>query len=492
MKIFPEPREFQKVAHKKLQDSAHMHRRQLIMAPTGAGKTFLALRIINEALKKNKRALFVCDRITLIDQTSQVAYNYGMQEHGIIQGNHWMTNPDLPFQIASAQTLASRGWRDDYDVIVIDEAHTMHKTWVDYVKTCDAFVIALSATPFSKGLGNIFTNLVNAATMHELVESKILVPMRVFSCTKIDMSGIKTNGDWTDLQAEQRGMEIIGNVVLDWKKFGNDKKTIVFGATINHCQEMANQFNNSGVNAAIFCSDTKDDERKALLKEYRKPDSKIKVLISVEALSKGFDVPDVGCVCDVRPLRKSLSTAMQMWGRGMRSSDGKTELRLLDFSGNIIRFQEDFTDIYFNGLDALDVGEKLDKKVRKDTEEKSQSQCPKCGNSPFYKRCMSCGYEHKQTCTIESIPGVMNEIELCKKYNSGDLRNLWNQIATSVKKGTTNELKKKEYAKNLFKSITGAKECPYNYDIAPIVPVSRKVSGKIKALKVAYWQGRGK
>jgi superfamily II DNA or RNA helicase len=493
MRIFPEPREFQRKAHENLRNGVHLKNRcQVLMAPTGAGKTYLALRIINEALKRNKRALFVCDRITLIDQTSQVSYSYGMPDHGIIQGNHFLTNKHLNFQIASSQTLASRGWgEEDYDVIVIDEVHTMYKTWIDYIQKSSAMVIGLSATPFSKGLGKLFSNLINAATMDELVKAKILVPMRVFSCTKIDMSGIQTRGDWTELQAEQRGLEIIGNVVLDWKKFGNNQKTIVFGATINHCQEMANQFNNDGIKAGVFCDDTSPEERKELLKEYRKPDSKIKVLISVEALSKGFDVPDVGCVCDCRPLRKSLSTAMQMWGRGLRSFPGKTECRLLDFSGNVIRFQEDFTDIYFNGLDALDMGEKLDKKIRKDTEEKSKSQCPKCGNSPFYKRCMSCGYEHKQISTIEHLPGEMKEIELCKKYNSSDMRNLWNQIASSVKNGKTNPVKKKEYAKNLFREITG-NDCPYNYDISPIVPVSRKVSNKIKSIKVAFWKGKDK
>ena len=82
----------------------------------------------------------------------------------------------------------------------------------------------------------------------------------------------------------------------------------------------------------MFCADTTKAEREAILKEYRKPDSAIRVLISVEALAKGFDVPDVGCVVDCRPLRKSLSTAIQMWGRGLRSSPetGKTDCILLD------------------------------------------------------------------------------------------------------------------------------------------------------------------
>src|SRR5450830_1912481 len=191
--------------------------------------------------------------------------------------------------------------------------------------------------------------------------------MRVLSCKRTDMTGAATSGgEWTDEAAEQRGMEIVGDVVTEWLKYGENRKTIVFGSTIKHCQELARQFLDAGVMAAVFTSETTADERKLLLGEYSKPDSTLRVLISVEALAKGFDVPDVGCVVDCRPLRKSLSTAIQMWRRGLRSARGKIECLLLDHSGNITRFAEDFTRIYFYGLETLDDGEAMDKVVRKD------------------------------------------------------------------------------------------------------------------------------
>ena len=138
---------------------------------------------------------------------------------------------------------------------------------------------------------------------------------------------------------------------------------------------MCRQFNESGIPAAAFTSDTTESERKELLDEFSKPDSFYRILLSVEALAKGFDVKDVGCVGDCRPLRKSLSTAIQMWGRGLRSSPetGKQDCILLDFSGNIIRFADDFSDVFYNGLESLDMGEKLDKTIRRDNEEKEES-----------------------------------------------------------------------------------------------------------------------
>ena len=418
---FPAPRKFQLSAHEALrQGFRDGHKNQLIMAPTGAGKTYLGLRICNEAMQKGKRAVFLCDRTTLINQTSEVADAYGLNEHGIIQANHWRRQPDLLLQIASAQTIAKREFWPKLDVLVVDEAHTQYKVWTEYAVQTGAAVIGLSATPFSNGLGKIFTNLINATTMHDLTESGVLVPMRIFSCTKPDMTGAATaGGEWTDKAAEEREMGIIGDVVNEWMTFAENRKTIVFGSTIKHCEELCRQFIDQGVMAAVFTSDTSEKDRESLLEEYRRPDSVLRVLISVEALAKGFDVPDVGCVCDARPLRKSLSTAIQMWGRGLRSHPGKENCYLLDFSGNIVRFADDFTDIFFNGLDKLDDGEKLDKKIRKD-EDYELKGCPKCGYRPFTKRCM--GFRQ----SLWKMPSQGT----CKRYLSAKVRTGKNWLIT--------------------------------------------------------------
>ena len=92
-----------------------------------------------------------------------------------------------------------------------------------------------------------------------------------------------------------------------------------------------------------------------------------------------------------------------MWGRGLRSSPetGKTDCILLDFSGNIIRFADDFSTIFFDGLDALDMGEKLDKVIRKDDDEKPEGKaCPSCGYKPMGKRCVACCHESKSVSLV--------------------------------------------------------------------------------------------
>ena len=494
---FPTLRPFQMLAHESLRDGVRgKHRVQMIMAPTGAGKTILAMNIIKEALDRGKRCLFLCDRKTLIKQTSKVADELGLSAHGIIQAKNPRMNLKLRFQIGSVQTVQRRGIPDGFDVVVIDEAHTLYKAISKHIQSCTAHVIGLSATPFSSGLGNIYSNLINAATMYDLTEAGYLVPMRPFSCTKIDMKDAKTAaGEWTIEAAGERGMEIVGDVVTEWAKFACDRKTIVFGATIAHCREMAKQFNAAGYMAEVFCADTTDDERKAILDEFEKPDSELRILVSVDALAKGFDVKDIGCVCDCRPLRKSLSTAIQMWGRGLRASleTGKVDCLLLDFSGNIVRFADDFAKIFYKGLESLDAGEKLDKTVRKDSA-KEPAKCPKCGFTPCGKICIGCGYEKPaKVSNVQARAGVMAEITLGGKKLADDARHLYAQICTYTRT-TGNPNTAKGRAFRHYQDLNGNKmpDRSWKFEDMPDVPVSSHVTNKIKSLRIAYLNRRSK
>lgn len=491
---FPEPRPFQRTAHESLRKGASEgHRCQMLMAPTGAGKTYLGLQVCAEALKRGRRAIFVCDRTTLINQTSARADEYGLAAHGVFQADHWRTYPSLPFQIASAQTLARRQW-PDADVIVIDEAHTQLKAWTKHIPDVSAHVIGLSATPFSRGLGKLFSNLVNAATMRELTEQKILVPMRVFTCTRANMDGAETRGgEWTDAAAQERGTQIIGDVVSEWHEHATDRKTIVFGATIAHCEELAKRFNADGQIAAVFTSHTTDAQRTALLDEYRKPDSTLRILISVEALAKGFDVPDVSCVVDCRPLRKSLSTAIQMWGRGLRASPntGKKDCILLDHTGNIIRFAADYTDIFENGLDALDSGQKLDQVVRtKKDEDAGDHMCPKCGSIPFVGKCMACGFEAEHKSNIIETAGSLHEITLGAAKTRFAKRSIYEQACAYARAHSLPE-KQRGRAAHIYKDLTG--NWPPNqwrFDDTASAPIAREVMNQIKRHDIAFSKRR--
>ncbi len=490
---FPEPREFQRHAHDALRAGlAAGHKRQILAAPTGSGKTYMAMRIISEALAKGRRALFVADRITLIDQTSKTASQYGLDDHGVIQAQHWRSFPHRPLQIASTQTLARRQW-PMVDVIVIDECHTQYSSWTEHVSNCEVPVIGLSATPFSKGLGKIFSHVVNAETLKNLTDTGILKKLRVVTAHRPDMTAVpKVAGEWTAEGAGKAALTIAGDAVKEWQDRASDRKTIMFCPDIRTCEEMAQKFRDAGVLAETFTEKTKPEQRDKILQEYRRADSAIRILISVEALAKGFDVPDVSCVIDMRPLRKSFSSWVQMVGRGLRQSPGIDDCLLLDHSGNALRFAHDFEDLYHHGVRSLDDGEKLDASAR-EIDEKVERGCPACGAAPFVKQCMSCGYVAPTKPSVEIAPANMVEFDI---IGEGDKRALYVEVASYVKSSpyyAGDEAGRKKAAA-VYKSLTGAwPPWKWNDDVWPLVGVgecSTKTARKIRASMMEYARRR--
>lgn len=496
---FPTPRPFQETTHQSLREGfRNEHRAQIVSAPTGSGKTVVGLRIAKEATERGKRATFLCDRTALIDQTSTRADEYGLTDHAIIQANHPRRDKGKLLQIASVQTIRRRvadfgGSWPDTDVLIVDECHTVYPEVAKYIAETKAAVIGLTATPCTKGLGNIYSHLINAATMHELTEQGILVPIVIQQCVVPDMTGAKTSdGEWTAKAASDCELQIVGDVVAEWIKYGKGMKTIAFGPDINYCVELAQRFNEAGIWAATYTTNTPDGERKALLKEFTKPDSKIRILVSVEALAKGFDVQDIGCVIDARPLRKSLSTAIQMWGRGLRSSPstGKSELILLDHSGNSRRFFDDFVQIYFEGFTSLSTAEKLDSKPRNEELEFDTKGCPMCGKTPFRKRCMSCGYEKPVLSVMSETAGVMREVRIGKNVIAADRHDLWRQLCMYVR-STGNPDTQSGRAYHLFKDITGdPPQRDWRIESTENAPISRGTLSKIKSLRIAFIKGK--
>ena len=115
---FPDPRPFQHAAHEAVRDGFKAgHKNQLIMAATGAGKTFLAHRIAHATLKNNKRVLFLCDRTALINQTSGSADQYGLSDHGVLQASHPRRDDESPYQIASIMIKSDFGKKPRFCIV---------------------------------------------------------------------------------------------------------------------------------------------------------------------------------------------------------------------------------------------------------------------------------------------------------------------------------------------------------------------------------------
>lgn len=212
---------------------------------------------------------------------------YGIP-HGVMQAQHWRYRPYENIQIASAQTLARRKF-PDADLIIVDECHSLMKVVLNRIEKRDCITIGLSATPFTKGLGKYYDAVKSVTTTNKLIDDGFLANFEVYAASEPDMKGAKVvAGEWADSDAAERAMPIVGDCVKEYLKHGNGKKFIAFACNVAHCIALKDQFLAAGINVDLYTYRQEDEYREDLVTEFRKPNSMVRGLISVAALSKGL------------------------------------------------------------------------------------------------------------------------------------------------------------------------------------------------------------
>ena len=399
------------------------HNRQVLAAPTGAGKSRIMESMIRSAMEKGSRIMFICERRILVDQFSAHLDRAGI-DHGVLMAGHWRFRPDRQVQVASAQTIERMESLPTTDIVFIDELHAcMRKSIINMLERQPKLrVVGATATPFHPVIGKYFTNVVSVTSMADLVKEKFLVPFRVFVAKEIDTSGLKVvAGEWKKDDLEKRGQQIVGDVVADYIRisnqvFGGYRKTICFSCGIAHGAELAQKFNEAGINAVQISSEDNEEYRDEVLKDFARPDSEIKVVISVAILSRGFDQSDVDYVILARPLKKSFSEHVQMVGRGARIHPGKEMCVIQDNSGNWLRVADDWDKLYHDGVQELGQGQDAKPKKEPSQEQKDACKCPKCSMVwAGGDTCLNCGFVRVKRNEVIAIPGEMVEIGASKR-----------------------------------------------------------------------------
>jgi DNA repair protein RadD len=411
------------------------HRTQLLYAPTGFGKTEIAIYLMKATAEKNYRAAMVLDRLVLVDQTSLRLSKYNL-DHGVMQADHWKYSPSHLIQVCSAQTLERREDFPNVDLLIVDECHIMRKQIVEFIqKNPQMRVIGLTATPFTKGMGNIYQNVVCGSTTGALVKNKWLTPLRVFIAKAIDMTGAKkVAGEWSQDEVSERGMKITGDIVQEWIKktheiYGRPRKTIVFCAGVAHGRDLVDQFKRKGYNFVSISYKDNDEDKKQAIEDFAKPDTEIHGLIATDILTRGFDVPDVMIGVSARPFSKSLSSHIQQLGRVMRPYPEKDFAVWLDHSGNYLRFRDDWDEVFEVGVNKLD--DKVEGTRPEPTEQKKkEAKCPSCGFlwDKQDMKCPACGHARQVRSQIDSVAGVLEELGASKKEKALDKQMFYSQL----------------------------------------------------------------
>ncbi len=384
------------------------HKRPILQLPTGGGKTLIASSIVHGARRKGNRVCFVVPAIELIDQTVAAFHDEGIRDVGVIQADHPMTDYSQPVQVASVQTISRREFPDT-DVVVVDEAHKAFKKVFQWMQDKpDMVFVGLSATPWTKGLGRHYDDLIVATTTHELIQLGWLSPFRVFAPTHPDLTGVKTiAGDYHEGQLSEamNRPAITADVVETWLKLGEGRPTLCFGVDRAHAKSLQRKFEQVGVSAAYMDAYTDRLEREQIRQQFEA--GAIKVVCNVGVLTTGVDW-DVRCIVLARPT-KSEMLFVQIVGRGLRTAEGKQDCLILDHSDTTMRLGF-VTDIHH---DSLDMGrEKTSATQQHDKKAPLPKECSVCSFLKPAKvhKCPNCGFAPEKQTEVETVDGELVEM----------------------------------------------------------------------------------
>ena len=368
------------------------HKRIILQAPTGFGKTLTAAHIISAALKKNTRPLFTCPAISLVDQTLAAFEREGIHDIGVIQAQHPRTNYAATVQIASVQTLIRRA-APEVGFALIDEVHECFdglNTLLDSPEWANKIVIGLSATPWAKGMGLRWTKLVIAGTINDMIAESHACPALVYAPERdLDRSAIAiSKGEFEDASAgnAMSDVSIIGDVLKEWKEKSPREKTFAFCVNRDHAKAQMAAFTDAGIPFGYIDALVDGEERKRIFAQMKY--GEIAGIVSVGCLIRGVD-EDVRCILDLQPTRSEMRH-VQKWGRGVRMAEGKTHLLGLDHAGNNQSLGL-FTDIYHDTLDTRKPGERGEA-YTDDAKPAKPRKCPRCHNlvPPGVRACPTC------------------------------------------------------------------------------------------------------
>lgn len=318
---------------------------------TGLGKTVGFSAIAHEIRQySDTNVLIIAHRDELL---SQAAEKYHFIDPSAVIGKvgggifEW----GAPVTVASIQTIS----RDNhlkqlklfnYGLVIVDECHHVTST-NEYSKVLealpDAFRIGVTATDMrldGRSNTSIFGEAVVTYGIRWAIRHGHLCNLRAIAIkTETSLDDIKT-GKNSDGETDYRVGELENaidtearnqRIVDAWKEHANGRRTICFGVTIKHAQNLTRAFTEQGVAAATITGETSPEERKRLYKGLA--DGTIQVLSSVQVLTEGFDSPRVNCILLARPTQ-SESLFIQIVGRGLRLAPGKADCLLLDITDN--------------------------------------------------------------------------------------------------------------------------------------------------------------
>lgn len=348
-------RPYQTEAYRRIGGGWAAHRSQLVVLPTGTGKT----RLFSEVAKDwPGKVLVIAHRDELISQArAALERNCGelVSTEKAEQRAEGTRIVVASVQSLRGDRLASLTNRHPASLIITDEAH--HAVSPGYQAVYAAFGeakhLGVTATPDradEAALGQVFDSVAFVYEIQDAIRDGFLCGIRVWQVVvgDIDLSNVGTvAGDLNqgELDAVMQAEQVLHGIAKPLVEVAGDRRTIVFCTSVEAAHRMAEVINRYRPDQArAVDGETARDTRKLILRDHSA--GRYQYLCNVGVLTEGYDDPGVACVAMARPT-KSRALYAQCAGRGLRILEGKADCLLLDFVGNSGRHR------LCSGLDIL-------------------------------------------------------------------------------------------------------------------------------------------
>lgn len=337
-------RNYQREMLGRINEAWRSCRSVMVQMPTGTGKTVLMSEIIRN---EKSSVLVVAHRRELIEQIRQTLDRRTKEQvfDRRTEGQNFVT-------VTSIQKLSRAKENDlllakEYSLIIIDEAHhALAKTYRQlWERWPEAKFLGLTATPCrlsGEGFEDLFDVLLQGEDIQWFIDQKWLsdfeyVSARPDSLVMHQIGGLRKRGADGDYQTKEMVTvmdvpESIAHLYDSYEAFAWGKKGIVYAIDRAHASHIAEYYQSKGVRCAVIDSQTPAVERAQIVESYKASPCSVDVIVNVDIFSEGFDCPEVEFIQLARPTL-SLSKYLQQVGRGMRVSEGKDCVLILDNVG---------------------------------------------------------------------------------------------------------------------------------------------------------------
>lgn len=356
-------RPYQDTDYKAIENAFESYLSVLYQLPTGGGKSVVISKYVEDHKKEN--ILILAHKRRLLTQMkghmSRIGVKVGLlfsQTEENLESNVVVASIRTAVKSKRLEKLMERNW----DRVIIDEAR--HSRTGSYDIVLDRLraehpmykLLGVDATPYRKDkkrLDKHFQHIVTSSeSVASLQEKGFLAKVRVYATPigeiQEQVKEVANDYQQTELSNYMRQPKYLKYVVDAYEKKGEKRQAIVFAVDKAHAKDLLAEFKKGGfTKIAQIDSDMSSEEIDLAYTGYE--NKTIDIIINVEMLTEGVDLPETGCIVGARPT-KSMVLYLQMAGRGTRPKEDGSDCILIDCCG----WTEEFGGVGAERLWSLD------------------------------------------------------------------------------------------------------------------------------------------